>query len=249
MILYLLLLVLSFGALANDDFLTDDTTEYEEVGQTQSYYDPLEKANRITFAITSLSTKYVLLPIAKGYKRSVPTIIQPNIRSFTTNFNALTAIPYDLLIPHKPLFVEHSSRFLTNTFFGFFGFFDIHSHYVTDKPTLGLDTVAQYYYNGNIPYLVLPWGPTNIFGIADFTSQIYFRKILPNGIWYVSFLGIVSTLSDNYDIIYDGLYNSVDPYSVTRNVYYSMQKSQIEKIRNTKYEPTQYKQLLPDDFL
>ena len=248
--LYFLLFCLSFSSIASDDFFEDDTTEFVEIKKNDDFYDPLEKVNRGTFWVSSFITKFTLLPIAKAYKNTVPQKIQPNVGSFANNFNILTNLPYTALIPQKPILIQGSSKFLTNTLFGFFGFFDIHSHYVEDGLlTLGVDGVAQYYYNKKLPYLYFPWGPGNVFGIADFPSQVYFRKALPQGLWGLTFLGIVSQISSNYDIIYDGLYNSVDPYSITRNVYYSLQKRNLENIRQRKYQHTPYKKLLPAEFL
>lgn len=249
MILYFLLFVISFHAIADDDFFSDDTVDTTQ--QEKNYYDPLEKINRGTFWVSSLLTKGVILPIANVYKHTIPQKIQPNILSFTGNVTTLFTLPYASLIPHKPLFIENSSIFMTNSIFGFFGFFDIHSRYIqSSQIDTSLDNITQYYSPVKLPYLFLPWGPGNIIaGPIDFQGQIYFRSIFPREIWFASFIGIITQFSTNYDIIYDGLYNSVNPYAVTRNVYYSLQKRNIERIKQSRYEHTKYQTLLPDGFL
>lgn len=246
--IYIFLLIFAFNVFAEDDFFDDDITEFVTTQEQENYYDPLEKANRVTFYVSSLGTKYILLPIAKGYKNTVPEKVQPNIASVANTFNIATSLPYTILILQKPVFVENSSAILTNTFFGFFGFFDVHGSYNDNITNVNLDAVAQYYYSKKMPYLFLPWGPSNVAGIGDFTSQIYFRNNLPQELWTVSFTGIVSQISENYDIIYDGIYNSIDSYAVTRNFYYSLQEVGLKRIKEKQYNPIPYKALIPQVF-
>lgn len=235
----------------SDDFFSDNDDEYDTSGSSDKkndYYDPLEPVNRVTFTVSYVTTKYVFLPIAMLYSSVISQRLQPHIHGVTQNISLLTNIPSTILIPHKSLFIQSVSRFITNSIFGFFGFFDIHSRYDDQVFICGLDCIAQYYSTKPLPYLFLPWAPSNIFGIPDFGLQIYIRKPLPRYFWYVSAGGIVTNMNVNYDNVYDAFYHSIDPYSVTRNVYYSMQQSKVAKIRNSKNQHKEYSDLLPQGF-
>lgn len=253
LLLALVLFCTAVLADESDNFFADDSSGYDEDVANQKIddnYDPLESFNRKVFDVTAFGTKYLILPVAKFYGQTVPRDLQPHIRGMTQNVSALVTLPNALLIPQKPLFVKSLFRLTTNTAFGFFGFFDIYSRYDDDRAIiLNFDAVVQYYNDKSLPYLFLPWGPSNIFGAAGFVSQIYVRNQFPDYLWYVAAGDIIMNSSANYNVLYDGLYNSVDPYSVTRNVYYGIQRGHIANIRSSRYNYTKYTDLLPKSFL
>jgi ABC-type transporter lipoprotein component MlaA len=239
----------SINTHAGDDFFTDD----DNIAETQAiYYDPFEKFNKVSFKIMKFGNNLITLPLANAYDATVPRFLHNHIRGLTQNTRELINALNGLLIPHKPITPHSLSRFLFNTAFGLFGFFDIHAQYAKPMPNIGLDDISQYYTKKPLPYLVLPMGFGNIFIIADWlqTGELYgiFKE---NGynveMVALTFANVVTNIHANKDEIDDTLNNSIDPYPILRTVYYQLQQGKFQKL-SPKATHEKYINLVGDEF-
>lgn len=245
----IIVLIVTINTQASDDFFNED----DGIVETQSiYYDPFEKFNRISFKVMKLGNNLVTLPLANAYNTAVPRFLHNHIRTFTQNTREPVNVLNGLLLPHKPNALHSLSRFLFNTTFGLFGFFDAHAQYATPTLNIGLDDISQYYIKKPLPYLVLPMGFGNVFIVADWlqTGQLYgiFEQ---NGynieMVSLTFANIITTIHANKDEIDDTLNNSIDPYSILRTVYYQLQQGKLQKL-STKATHEKYINLVSDEF-
>lgn len=245
----LLLLVLFHTSHAKDNFF-DSEENFEE--EAKIYYDPIEKFNRQTFKILKISNNFVLSPISKTYGFIMPNVLQPHILTFFQNTQQPITAINSILIPHKKTLPQSISQFFTNTFFGFFGFFDIYSQYTKKTPQISLDDITQYYLKKPLPYLVLPMGFGNIFITANWleTTLIYkdFRNNGYEKTITIATVGNIITISHSIQPFIDDTFNrSIDPYSITRDVYYRRQNAKITEIKQENTH-TKYQNLIPTFF-
>lgn len=242
--------LITFQGASAKDFFEDDSF----VEEAQTFYDPLESFNRKSFSMLKFGNNWVLIPLAKGYDFLTPHFIQPHIFSVFQNLNQPLNIANSIFLPHKAVSIKQTSHFLTNTLLGFGGFFDIHSAYVQPTPSLSLEDIAQYYFEKPLPYLVLPMGFGNVFSIASWFERqqmltvVRSQESLQNAMIGYTVGGIVVGINQNKEQIEDTLNNSIDAYSILRNVYY---QSQLGKLQSLKIQekPRAYTSLISHEFI
>lgn len=238
---------------ADDDFFLDES-DVPYLTEAEIYSDPLEKVNRVSFKIMLLGNRFVMLPLANAYNFTVPRFLHIHFRTFIQNTREPLNIINAVLVPHKPNAVNSLSRFLFNTTFGIFSFFDIYGQYNEPTINIGLDDIAQYYSKKPLPYLVIPpISAGNIFISADLLEPtLLANKLLSedyaDSMFALSFMISLVAVHANKVEIQDTMDNSIDPYSILRTVYYQLQQN---KINNISKAPTRssYTDLLPDSFL
>ncbi len=119
--------------------------------------DPLEPMNRGVFAFNMTADKYVIEPVAKGYRAVTPDILRTGIRNFFKNLKQPVYLANALFQLEGEQAIAITKRFVTNTLFGFFGFADTASD--IDIPIYEPDFGQTLYVWGvkeSGPYLVLP---------------------------------------------------------------------------------------------
>lgn len=248
--LIIALSIITFQGASAKDFFEDDSFE-EEV---KTFYDPLESFNRKSFITLKFGNNWVLLPLAKGYDFITPNPLQPHIFSFFQNLNQPLNIANSIFIPHKTVAIKKTSHFLTNTLFGFGGFFDVYATYSQPTPSLSLEDIAQYYFEKPLPYLVLPMGFGNVFSIASWferqqmLSIVRGQESLQNAMIGYTVGGIVVGINQNKEQIEDTINNSIDAYAILRNVYYQSQIGKLQSLK-VKERPQTYSSLISHEFI
>lgn len=125
--------------------------------------DPLEPMNRFVFGFNMGTDKFVIKPVAKGYRFVTPTQLQTGLFNFFNNMRQPVYILNAALQGEGEQAAQTTRRFFTNTFFGFFGFNDTASE--IGVPVYTNDFGQTLYVWGvkeGGPYLVLPiLGPSN----------------------------------------------------------------------------------------
>ncbi|MBS4050215.1 MAG: VacJ family lipoprotein, partial [Methylomonas sp.] len=125
--------------------------------------DPYEGFNRSMYGFNMGLDKYLLKPVADGYKFITPNFMQTGVTNFFNNLKGINVVLNDLLQGKFEQSASDLGRFTTNSTIGLLGLFDV----ATD---LGLQqnvedfgqTLAVWGVNQG-PYLVLPvLGPTTL---------------------------------------------------------------------------------------
>lgn len=194
--------------------------------------DPYEETNRSIFAFNLATDDYVLEPVARTYRQTVP---QPSQTALSNHVEWIslpsTAINSSLQGKFENATIA-SLRFLVNGLtFGLFDLMDDKD--IPDREDFG-QTLA-YTGVGEGPYLMVPFlgnhTTRSITGRAvDFimnpltvvqgSSAVAVRSAeIP--------LGAITFRSDNFDVVNEIKYNSIDPYARTRSAYYQRRAGQL----------------------
>ncbi|GIX30808.1 MAG: lipoprotein [Porticoccaceae bacterium] len=119
--------------------------------------DPLERYNRAMFAFNETADRYLLKPVARGYRALAPDPVERGIARAFDNLWEVVNVANDLLQGKPRQALNDGGRFLVNSTLGILGFFDVASSLGLPKSegedfgqTLGRWGV------GPGPYLVLP---------------------------------------------------------------------------------------------
>lgn len=130
----------------------------------QTTNDPLEGYNRFVFGFNDKADRFVLKPIAKGYKAVTPDPVERSVRRFFDNLGEVVNVFNDILQGKFGQAANDTGRFLVNSTVGVLGFFDVAEDMGLRKndgedfgQTLGHWGV------GSGPYFVIPFlGPSTV---------------------------------------------------------------------------------------
>ena len=129
----------------------------------QAYKDPYEGYNRVMFNINDHLDRYIMTPVARGYRKVTPSPVRTGVNNFFNNLRDVVSFGSNLL----RLDIEKAStdfvRVGINTTFGLGGLFDIADlgQIPNNKNTLG-DTFASWGWK-NSNYFVYPLlGPSTV---------------------------------------------------------------------------------------
>lgn len=125
--------------------------------------DPWEGMNRQVFAFNEVADRFVLKPVAKGYKKVTPSIVDRGIGNVFRNIGEVKNFAHDLLQGKPKNAMIDSARFLINSTVGLLGIFDVASHIGLElEPEDFGQTLAVWGVDSG-PYLVLPFlGPSTL---------------------------------------------------------------------------------------
>ncbi|MGE5240953.1 MAG: VacJ family lipoprotein [Bacteroidota bacterium] len=126
-------------------------------------HDPLEGFNRAMYTFNDKLDRYVLKPVAKGYRKVTPTPVRRSISNFFGNLHD-PAIMLNNLLQGKPKQAASDfSRFFVNSTIGIFGLFDVATKWELPKHDEDFGQTLAVWGVGDGPYLVLPFfGPSNM---------------------------------------------------------------------------------------
>ncbi|MBX2870321.1 MAG: VacJ family lipoprotein [Acidiferrobacterales bacterium] len=125
--------------------------------------DPFESYNRKMTSFNLASDRVILAPVARGYKKVVPSPIRNGISNFLSNlrepYNALN----DLLQGNFRGAGRDTGRFLINTTLGFAGLNDVATYLDIPEKREDFGQTLAVWGVPSGPHLVLPFfGPSNI---------------------------------------------------------------------------------------
>lgn len=141
--------------------------------------DPLEPTNRVFFGFNIRADKYMIKPVAEGYRYIMPQPIRNGIYNFFINLRQPMYLVNAALQGEGKQSAEITERFFANTLFGFFGFADVASS--MDIPSHNNDFGQTLYVwgikNGG-PYLMLPLlGPSNPRDVAGIVVDSFLAPV------------------------------------------------------------------------
>jgi phospholipid-binding lipoprotein MlaA len=210
-------------------------------GRREPAGDPLRKVNAEAFAVTQKVDDNVVGPVARTYKKAVPSPIRKGIHNFLYNLRE-PIVFLNFMLQLKPgKAAETVGRFAINTTVGAAGFVDMAKRKPFHLPrrSNGFANTLGYYGVKNGPFLFLPLvGPTTV---RDLLGGAVDRLVLPVGVGspftsatYSVPAGVLGALDhrSEFDQTLKDLHdNSPDPYAATRAFYLNRRQAEIDQLR------------------
>ena len=202
-------------------------------------YDPFEKVNRKIFGFNEAADKYVLAPVARGYRAVLPDPVETGIGNFFSNLGEISVIANDLLQGKFVAAGRDSVRFLLNSTGGLLGFVDVATRAGLEKNNESWGQTFGVWGIGEGPYLILPLlGPANarslVGQIANSTLTEPIRLINDSG----TRLGLTLTevVSIRAELLSAGRVAeaaALDPYSFLRAGFTTRHRSRVRDLDKT----------------
>lgn len=139
--------------------------------------DPLQPMNRAIYQFNDKADRWVMKPVAQGYRDYTPSLVRTGVSNFFSNLNdANSAVNYTLQGEPAAAF-DVFTRFMFNSTIGLLGLFDITTsserHY--ERTGFG-DTFASWGWKDSI-YLVIPFsGPSTLRDGTGQMGDLVFRE-------------------------------------------------------------------------
>ena len=125
--------------------------------------DPWEGVNRVVFRFNDTVDTYALKPVAKGYDKVTPQVLQDGIGNVFSNLGDVVVLGNDLLQGKIHDAGVDTSRILFNTTFGLLGFFDVATRMGLQRNDEDFGQTLGAWGLGSGPYVVLPLlGPSSV---------------------------------------------------------------------------------------
>ena len=238
-ILVLVTLVFTTNCSVNKSNIIDKTPEAE---------DPWENLNRGTFAFNQTFDKYLLAPLAKGYRLIFPAEIRTGVRNFLSNLSEPwssinSALQGDLKNTGNTL-----ARFIINSTIGILGIFDVATEIGFEKQKEDFGQTLAVHGVGPGPYLVLPFlGPSTVRDALGKVTSLYAdpvtlaleRNNKDEWIWIGMALKGIDFREQNLEKIDNLEATSVDFYATIRSLYLERRNRMIRNQSADEQDPFQ----------
>lgn len=213
------------GCASTENRLEGTTESGTPVAASQ--IDPYESFNRPMYSFNMSVDKYVLKPVADGYKFITPDFVETGVSNFFTNLRGINVVLNDMLQGKLQQAGADAGRFLTNTTLGVAGIFDVASEFGLKNNVEDFGQTLAVWGVENSNYLVLPiLGPTTI---RDGSGGIFDRAANPGT--YVPFVGVLESINERAKA--EGAVNfineaALDPYVFTRESFLQYRRNLIK---------------------
>jgi phospholipid-binding lipoprotein MlaA len=132
---------------------SDENSAYVE-------YDPLEPLNRKMHSFNMTADKFALRPLARGYKKIVPSPVRRSITNFFSNLTTPRSALNNFLQGKPGRGFNELGRFLFNSTLGLGGLFDVAGAGGMERYDENFAQTLSVWGVPDGPYVVLPfWGP------------------------------------------------------------------------------------------
>lgn len=123
-------------------------------------YDPLEPLNRKVHSFNMALDKVALRPLARGYKKVVPSPIRKGVTNFFSNLTTPRSALNNFLQGKPKQGFNELGRFLFNSTIGLGGLFDVAGAGGMERYDENFGQTLSVWGVPDGPYIVLPlWGP------------------------------------------------------------------------------------------
>ncbi|WP_107878455.1 MlaA family lipoprotein [Neisseria animaloris] len=195
--------------------------------------DPYEPYNRVMFKINDTADRYVLTPVARGYRAVTPQPVRTGVSNFFNNLRDVVSMGSNLLRLDIKRASEDFVRVGVNSTFGLGGLINIADAggIPNNKNTLG-DTFASWGWK-NSNYFVYPLtGPSTVRdSVGNTITSVY---PVDNAVFHtaanrignkaVRAVSLREQLLDLTDSLGDA---SIDKYAYTRDIYMKVRARQL----------------------
>lgn len=215
-----------------------DPFEEELANSIKPDSDPLEKFNRISFAVSMAIDKAILRPVSLTYVKIAPKPLRDGMRNALAHWGAPIIAANDLLQLKPKRALRTIARFLINTLLGLGGLFDVAREKKFNIPHHGnsfSNTLAFYGVKPG-PYIYLPvLGPTmlrdqvnRVQGYVPGIDTPYFRN--GRGTIFGYMLGLEDRANSDQELkaLLD---DAVDPYATFRTTWLQDRQGEIERLK------------------
>lgn len=126
--------------------------------------DPWETYNRGMFKFNDTLDRWILKPVAIGYRYVAPTPVERGVNNFFSNLREMNTAVNNMLQWKWSKAGNSSGRFLVNTTIGIVGLFDVAKHTgLKRQDSESFGQTLSYWGVGAGPYFVLPFlGPSTV---------------------------------------------------------------------------------------
>ncbi len=210
--------------------------------------DPWENMNRGTFVFNEKFDKYLLSPLAEGYRFIFPEEIRSGVRNFLSNLSEPwtsinSALQGDLKNTGSAI-----ARFLINSTVGLLGIFDVATEIGLEKQKEDFGQTLAVHGVKPGPYLVLPFlGPSTVRDAMGKVSSMFAdpvtlaleRNDKDEWIWIGMAMKGVDFREQNLEKIDNLNATSVDFYATLRSLYLERRNSMIRNKKIDESDPFQ----------
>jgi len=154
-------------------------------GYGEDVKDPFEAVNRKIFGFNSGVDRYLMRPLAKGYKFVTPDPVEAGVRNFFVNLGTPVEAA-NALLQGKPGDAGASvGRFLLNSTFGIGGLIDVAAMNGIDRRREDFAQTLAVWGVPSGPYLVVPFiGPGSLRGVAGLKADSFGNPLFDDGWTY-----------------------------------------------------------------
>ncbi|MBD2858497.1 VacJ family lipoprotein [Spongiibacter sp. KMU-158] len=196
--------------------------------------DPWEGLNRKIFEFNDAADRYVLRPVAKGYKEVTPSVVDQSIGNFFNNLEELRNFGNGILQAKPSVAGLAVGRFLINTTIGVLGLFDVAGNIGLERHSEDFGQTLAVWGVESGPYLVIPFfGPSTLRdgvgrGVDGYTSPN--RAVDPEAASYAlsgldllqlraSLLGADELISGDRYTFFKGVYLQRRDFEISDGVF------------------------------
>ena len=243
--LYLKILVLASFVLITNCSVNEN---YSVIDKTPEAEDPWENLNRGTFAFNQKFDKYLLSPVAKGYRFIFPSEIRTGVRNFLSNLSEPWTSINSILQGDFTNTGNAIARFLINSTAGILGIFDVATKIGFEKQKEDFGQTLAVHGVGPGPYLMLPFlGPSTLRDALGKITSLYAdpvtlaleRNDKDQWIWIGMAVKGVDFREQNLEKIDNLNATSVDFYATLRSLYLERRSSMIRNQNVNDTDPFQ----------
>jgi len=152
---------------------------YEAASQTSVKKDRFESFNRVVFGFNMTIDKWLLRPLAVGYKAVTPDVVETGIGNFFSNIGEVSNIANDILQWKWKQAGNDTGRLLVNSTIGLAGIFDVAGK--TGMPESDGEDFGQTLVHWGLPqgpYIVLPFmGPGTVTSTLGLPAEWYLDPV------------------------------------------------------------------------
>jgi phospholipid-binding lipoprotein MlaA len=195
--------------------------------------DPLERINRVTFAVNDKLYRGVFKPVARGL-RILPAGVRVSFSNFFSNLGTPMSAASALLQADPRNAGTELTRFALNSTAGLFGFFDVASELGIEQDNEDLGQTLARYGVGHGFYLVVPFvGPNSlrdaVGGAATTMLNPLYDNLHDDTVLAINVTRAEIALSldqDTYESFYD---SALDPYVFFRTAWLQNRAGNVEE--------------------
>ena len=238
-IIFLLLFSISLSGCAASHLSENDTS--------------LERYNRAMFRFNNKADKYIIRPVAKGYKAVTNKYIRSRVSNFFNNIEEPVSAANHILQGKFSASGGNLSRFVINTTLGVVGLFDVATSLGLERNKTGFDNTLSSWCVPDGPFVVLPIiGPSTprsaIGFVADgYSSPAYWLAQEGDDDAMTAFYGAmglkyVNLLAENITFLEGLEEGSIDYYEAVKSAYMQNRakikgcKASEEQTNNSSYD-------------
>ncbi len=226
-ILVIITLIFTTNCSINNSNIIDRTPEAE---------DPWENLNRGTFVFNQKFDKYLLAPLAKGYRAVFPAEIRTGVRNFLSNLSEPWSSINSALQGNFKNTGNTLARFVINSTLGILGIFDVATEVGFEKQKEDFGQTLAVHGVGPGPYLILPFlGPSTVRDALGKVTSLYAdpvtlaleRNNKDEWLWIGMAIKGIDFREQNLEKIDNLNATSVDFYATLKSLYLERRSSMI----------------------